>query len=467
MAAETTSTHNSVYHVLIIGGGVVGLSVLRSATLAGYKCALVEKERDLLEGASGHNSGICCTGVDAAAGTLERALVRDGISQIRPFLRQHNIPNRPCGSLVCQWNENSDDEDDDDVDCLDAVLLQSHNAGDAHATRWTPPQIQEMEPNLSQDCTGAVHIPGEIVLDPWLFSIALAVHARENGATIYTNFEMNPEKSNWDSHTQTWTVSSKSKSSESSSHHVPKVLKAKIVINAAGIHADLVQWNVSRNNNNNKDSCLDPPHWNAQPRRGQYRIFSSTEHTRIQHPIQPVPTQFTKGIFCFSSVYNQIVVGPTALDQSSRTDTTLDANVARQLSNHVKNVLPKMKPDQQHVGDYVGIRPGTNHRDYQIRLYPKQHWIVAAGIRSTGLTASLGIGRHVVHLIGIIMLPPTPILPLESLSVQTTPLPPVKELVKDYHARGNGTVMIQEHVYRVTHPITKLGWDACSEQVPS
>jgi glycerol-3-phosphate dehydrogenase len=351
---------------------------------------------------------------------------------------------------VCQWNKNSD------VDCLDAVLLQSHNAGDTHATRWTPPQIQEMEPNLSHDCTGAVHIPGEIVLDPWLFSIALAVHARENGATIYTNFEMNPEKSNWDSNAQTWTISSKSKSSESN-NHVPKVLKANIVINAAGINADLVQWKVSNNN----DSCLDPPHWNAQPRRGQYRIFSSTEHTTIQHPIQPVPTQFTKGIFCFSSIYNQIVVGPTALDQTSRTDTTLDANVARQLSNHVKNILPKMQPDQQHVGDYVGIRPGTDHRDYQIRLYSKQHWIVAAGIRSTGLTASLGIGRHVVHLIGIIMLP-TPEPPLESSSVQTTPLPPVKELVKDYHARGNGTVMIQGNVYRVTHPITKLGWDAQS-----
>ena len=91
------------FDVLIVGGGVVGLSILRSATLFGWKCVLVEANADLLTGASGNNSGIACTGVDASPGTLERALIRDSISQLRPFLQQHNIPYRPCGSLVCLW----------------------------------------------------------------------------------------------------------------------------------------------------------------------------------------------------------------------------------------------------------------------------------------------------------------------------------------------------------------------------
>jgi glycerol-3-phosphate dehydrogenase len=74
-----------------------------------------------------------------------------------------------------------------------------------------------------------------------------------------------------------------------------------------------------------------------------------------------------------------------------------------------------------------------------------------------GLTASLGIGRHVTHLLRGLL--PEP----EALdSIQTTPLPPVKDLVADYHRRGDGQVVIQEKVYRVTHPITKLGWEARS-----
>ena len=68
------SSHDDdkVYDLLIIGGGVIGLAVLRAATLAGYKCVLVEQEPQLCSWASGSNSGIACTGVDAAPGTLER-----------------------------------------------------------------------------------------------------------------------------------------------------------------------------------------------------------------------------------------------------------------------------------------------------------------------------------------------------------------------------------------------------------
>ena len=92
-----------LFDIVVIGGGVVGLGILRAATLAGHRCALVEKEPHILSKASGENSGVACTGVDATPGTLERALIRDSISQIRPFMRALNIPHRECGSLVCQW----------------------------------------------------------------------------------------------------------------------------------------------------------------------------------------------------------------------------------------------------------------------------------------------------------------------------------------------------------------------------
>ena len=50
-----------VYDIVVVGGGVVGLTILREAALGGWKCVLIEKEQDLLEGASGANSGIICT----------------------------------------------------------------------------------------------------------------------------------------------------------------------------------------------------------------------------------------------------------------------------------------------------------------------------------------------------------------------------------------------------------------------
>ena len=74
----------------------------------------------------------------------------------------------------------------------------------------------------------------------------------------------------------------------------------------------------------------------------------------------------------------------------------------------------------------------------------------------TGLTASLGIGRHIVHLLGHGLLPePQPLAAL-----RCTPLPPLNELVEEFHARGDGVVRINGHDYRVTHPITIFGWKA-------
>eukprot|EP00521_Asterionellopsis_glacialis_P007210 CAMPEP_0195289564 /NCGR_PEP_ID=MMETSP0707-20130614/5791_1 /TAXON_ID=33640 /ORGANISM="Asterionellopsis glacialis, Strain CCMP134" /LENGTH=481 /DNA_ID=CAMNT_0040349585 /DNA_START=150 /DNA_END=1592 /DNA_ORIENTATION=+ len=476
---DASNSAIQLYDVLIIGGGVVGSAILRACTLLGWSCALVEANADLLSNASGSNSGIACTGVDASPGTLERALIRDSISQIRMFCREHNIPNRECGSLVCQWPwdgvetsvmEDKDEENGtkcstsvDDVGQLGVtpplvrVLTESWDAGDTHAKMMTAAQLKRMEMNLCNDSEGAVHIPGEIVVDPWLYSIALAVHARENGGTIYTNFCFDAERSFFDATTKMWTVfrrrdhqnndsdieneedSEGESLSSSPSADRPDTIQARTIVNAAGIQADLLQ---------SATGDCPKPSWEARPRRGQYRIFSSNAETKITHPIQPVPSQRTKGIFVFSTLYDQIVVGPTALDQESRTDRTADPEVATTLTEHVKRLIPKLDPETAHVGEYVGIRPGTDHRDYQIMMYPEKNWVVAAGIRSTGLTGSLGIGRHVTQLLKSILPNPEP-----KKTIKTTPLPNVQELVAEYQFRGDEMVTIHGNLYRVTHPI--------------
>lgn len=421
---------STLYDLVIVGGGVVGCAILRAATLQGWKCALVESEAHLLSHASGSNSGIACTGVDAHPDTLERALIRDSNSLFRIYCNAHNIPTRPCGSLVCLWPW-------DEEDNLGAVLQESHDAGDTHASRLSSEQVETLEPNLALECRGAVHIPGEIVVDPWLYSISLAVHARENGADIFTNFTFDPEASSFQD--GIWNVAEKPRDGSSSE---PEKLRTKAIANAAGLWSDLVQ-----------QKGLDgSSHWNAKPRRGQYRIYSSPRNT-ITHPIQPIPTQRTKGIFVFSSLYDQIVVGPTALDQDSKTDRSIHPQVAEELDAHAKRIIPGLDTEKDCIGEYVGVRPGTDQRDYQIHLFPDKHWISVAGIRSTGLTATLGIGNYVVRNLRAVLAPSDP----PPRTVRTTPMPPLEALIHDFHQR-NGFVEIHGYVYKVTHPLTRLGW---------
>jgi len=146
------------------------------------------------------------------------------------------------------------------------------------------------------------------------------------------------------------------------------------------------------------------------------------------------------------------VVGPTALDQESRTDRSIHPSVALELDATAKRIVPDLNPSDDCIGEYVGVRPGTDQRDYQIHSFPKEQMVAVAGIRSTGLTASLGIGNYVKRQL-------EPILgkPQKKRAIQTTPMPPLSRLVDDYH-KHDGHVFIQGYRYKVTHPLTRIGW---------
>ena len=103
---------NEIYSAVVIGGGVVGCATLRALTmptpsmpmsapsesapvhssteslgpvpggLGLQKVLLLEKNAQVLTGASAGNSGIFHTGFDAPVGSLEHACMRSGYSQI-------------------------------------------------------------------------------------------------------------------------------------------------------------------------------------------------------------------------------------------------------------------------------------------------------------------------------------------------------------------------------------------------
>ena len=393
-----------IYDAVIIGGGVIGLSILHTSLLSNYNTILIERNQDLCDGASGRNSGILCTGVDAPSGSLERALIRDSISRVREFCIQHNVPFRECGSLVClwPWDVNVDEVNDDEVeekkfddsiianedistsrsssnsqDRLQHVLHESHVAGDTNAKFISSQTISKLEPSISDQCLGAIHIPGETVVDPWLFPLAsFAVHSREiakyrnnnmnaasrkgedyqatddiNEDVICTGREVDMELSSFDKERGIWNIVTRRTVGDRNDDST-MIIQARCIINAAGIDSDLIQSSAaSASSNGDSYECkqlLPQPRFETRPRRGQYAIFaapdecdnSSTNGVKDEsvprttiptRPIQPVPSQFTKGIFVYSTLYHQIVVGPTAQDQTSRTDNTLDSNVAKEL----------------------------------------------------------------------------------------------------------------------------------------
>lgn len=69
----------------------------------------------------------------------------------------------------------------------------------------------------------------------------------------------------------------------------------------------------------------------------------------------------------------------------------------------------------------------------QITVSHKERWLTVAGIRSTGLTASLGIGNYVTRCIENLEGEHAEATSLKKCAPVTNPLPPLSSVVEQFH----------------------------------
>ena len=88
--------------VLIIGGGVVGLSTGIALLEANpsRKVVIAEKESRLGLHASGRNSGVLHSGFYYSPDSLKAKFCRDGNQELRKLAKKYNIPIREVGKVV-------------------------------------------------------------------------------------------------------------------------------------------------------------------------------------------------------------------------------------------------------------------------------------------------------------------------------------------------------------------------------
>src|SRR5439155_8692739 len=92
---------------LVVGGGVVGLSIARELKqrFGDARIALVEKEPECGLHASGRNSGVIHAGFYYTADSLKAKFTRDGNRLLREYCESKNIPVNQCGKLVVARTE--------------------------------------------------------------------------------------------------------------------------------------------------------------------------------------------------------------------------------------------------------------------------------------------------------------------------------------------------------------------------
>ena len=95
------------YDFLIIGGGIVGLSIGRELLRRNnnYRVMIVEKETQIAAHASGRNSGVLHAGFYYSPDTLKAQFCLEGNLALKSLIKEHNIPITECGKVVVTKNE--------------------------------------------------------------------------------------------------------------------------------------------------------------------------------------------------------------------------------------------------------------------------------------------------------------------------------------------------------------------------
>jgi glycerol-3-phosphate dehydrogenase len=196
-------------------------------------------------------------------------------------------------------------------------------------------------------------IEGESITDPVHFTRALAAAAQACGAEIRTGVRVADRQD-------------------------------ILTVNCAGLYADEIA------------RLYGDDSFEIYPRKGEFFVFDGIA---LDHILLPTPTRRTKGVLVFPTLDGKVVAGPTAYDQTDKTDWSVRPEALGEVRAKAAELLPAIA-DAEPIGSWAGLRPAGRDCNYVIGRSPASPDLInVAAIRSTGLTASLGIAEYVAELV--------------------------------------------------------------------
>jgi len=353
-----------MYDVIIIGAGVVGASIGRELSKYNLKICILEKEDDVSNKASKANSGIVHGGYAAKYGTLKGQLCGKGNKMYRKLEEELNFGYRKTGALVIGF----DDSDDKKIKELYENGLKL-GCDDLEIIRGA--RLKEIEPNLNDEVKVALYAKSVGVTSPYEFTIALVENAITNGVELKLENE----------------VTSIEKLEDKFIVHTNKEdIIARYVINAAGLHSDIIANMVGIND------------FKIVPKRGQYILMGKEQGHLVNTVIFQVPTDKGKGILVTTTYYGNFMIGPNAEEVNNADDVSTTTKTIKEVIKTARLSIPDFKV-RGALTTFSGIRATSSTGDFIIEESKVKNFINVAGIDSPGLTSSPAIAEMVVNII--------------------------------------------------------------------
>ncbi len=166
------------FDLVIIGGGIVGLATalaLRSQ-FPNYSLAVMEKEPELANHQTGHNSGVIHAGIYYKPGSYKAKLCVEGARQLMEFCEANGVRYNRCGKLIVATT-------DAELPRLQALYERGTANGIQGLEMIGPERVREIEPHAR--AVRALFSPNTAITDYRQVAEAMAAKISDTGGRIF------------------------------------------------------------------------------------------------------------------------------------------------------------------------------------------------------------------------------------------------------------------------------------------
>ena len=273
---------HSDYDIAVIGAGIIGLAtgMKLAAQFPNLRTVVLEKEPAVALHQTGHNSGVIHAGIYYAPGSQKANFCATGSLELRRYCDERKIPYRMCGKLVVAI-------DDQEVPRLDELHRRGTANGALGLELVGPERLREIEPHAAG--IKAIVSPNTGIVDFSLVSQAYAEDLVESGGELALDAGVTGTARD------SGGVRLLTKAGD---------IRAKHVINCAGLHADRVAGLMGT------DADI-----RIVPFRGEYFSIRKERSDLVNGLIYPVPDPAMPflGVHFTKRISGGVEAGPNAV----------------------------------------------------------------------------------------------------------------------------------------------------------
>lgn len=270
------------YNIIIVGSGIVGLSVGYNLKLMNpnLRIMILEKEDDVAKHQTGNNSGVIHSGIYYKPGSLKAENCKTGYSSLIKFCQEHNIKHDICGKIIVATKK-------EEVPLLDNIYKRGIENNLKGLKKINTSEIKDIEPH----CVGlsGLWVPQTGIVDYKQVSRKYLELYLDLGGEIFFNTKVLAIENNGNMST---IITDKEN------------FTAKSIINCAGLYSDKVAKMT--------DKSVDVQ---ILPFRGEYYTLKKEKQYLVNNLIYPVPNPNFPflGVHFTRMINGGIEAGPNAV----------------------------------------------------------------------------------------------------------------------------------------------------------